>query len=166
MTNYDKLLQECSKQCKKIVSALTSYVREQGENFHDRDYNGYNIFRETFGLTEEDEGEERITKVLDFYGNCGCYFFESASINDDTCDGLNEENFNDKLYEGAAYTAYQCLYIVVDANGVERLKYYRFVNGGISFDEDQAEPDHDYASKLPLTDLDNIIAAIGLMQRK
>lgn len=163
MTNYDKLLRECGKQYKQLVSSLTDYVRKYGENFRDRDDNGYNFFRETFGFTDEDEV---ITKVLDFYSNGGCYFFEPASINDDTFDGLNEENFNDKLYKGVTHTAYQCLYIVVDANGMEQLKYFRFVNGGISFDEDQAEPEHGYASELSLTDLDNIITAIGLMQRK
>jgi len=141
-----------------LVNAILEFVRENGEECTDYEIN-------EFGLNEGREGEKNITKVLNFFDNGGCFFFEPAGFNDDTCEDLDEENFNDKLYEGVTYTAYQCLYIVVDKNGKESLKYYRFTNGGVKFDDDQAEPDHDFASKLSLTDLDNIISAIGNMKQ-
>jgi len=140
-----------------LVNAILEFVRENGEECTDYEIN-------EFGLNEGRDGEGNITKVLNFFDNSGCYFYEKAGFNDDTCDDLNEENFYDKLYEGVTYVAYQCLYIVVDENGKERLKYYRYTNGGVKFDEDQAEPDHDFADKLSMTDLDNLISAIGNMK--
>ena len=80
----------------------------------------------------------------------------------DDLEDMTDEDYSDKLYENVVYSAYQCLYIVVDENGVEQLKYYRFTNGGVKFDDDQSEPDHDYVSKLSLLDLNYIITGIKL----
>lgn len=137
-----------------LVNAILEFVRENGE-----DCGSYEI--NEFGLDEGRDGEAHITKVLNFFDNGGCYFFEPCGLNSDTCNDMDDETWYDKLYDGVTHTAYQCLYIVVDENGKEELKYYRFTNGGLSFDDDQAEPDHDFAWKLPLLDLDYIISVIG-----
>lgn len=141
-----------------LVNAILEFVRENGEDLTDYEIN-------EFGLDEGRDGEENITKVYNFFDNGGCYFFEPSGFNDDTCNEMDDKTWGDKLYEGATHTAYQCLYIVVDKNGHEDLKYYRFINGGLSFDDDQSEPDHDYAIKLPLLDLDYIIAAIANIEK-
>lgn len=141
-----------------LVDAILQFVRENGEDLTDYEIN-------EFGLDEGRDGEENITKVYNFFDNGGCYFYEPSAFNDDTLEDINEENFYDKTYEGTTYSAYQCLYIVVDANGNESLKYYRFTNGGLNFDDDQSEPDHDYAAKLPLLDLNYIITAIGNIEK-
>lgn len=140
-----------------MEQALYLFVNEKGHKPA-----GYEI--DEFGLDEGRDGEESITKIYNLLDNGGCYFYEPSAFNDDTLNGINEENFHEKTYEGTTHTAYQCLYIVVDANGKESLKYYRFTNGGLNFDEDQAEPDHDYAAKLPLLDLDYIVTAIGKIE--
>ena len=117
-------------------------------------------------LDECRDGEGAITKVWNFYDNGGCWFNEDDGINSEKLESINDENWDEKLYEGMTHTAYLCLYIVVDDNGNERLKYYRFTNGGCKFDDDQAEPDHDYVSKLSLVDLSYIIEAIRLFSKQ
>lgn len=149
-------LQESSR-C-RLEYAILQFVKEHGDDLTDYDIN-------EFGLGErEDEGT--ITKVWNFFDNGGCYFNEDDGFNSNTLEDIDDENWYDKLYEGMTHTAYQCLYIVVDGNGYERLKYYRFTNGGCVFDGDQAEPDHDYVSKLSLVDLNYIIGAIRLICEK
>lgn len=115
---------------------------------------------EQFGLSDE----TGISKVYNFYDNGGCFFSEPNRINDRLFDDLDEKNAIDKLYEGFTHTAYQCLYIVKE-NDTEYLKYYRFINGGVKFDDDQAEPDHGYVMELPLLDLHYIIKAIQLIEK-
>lgn len=138
---------------RRIENAILQFVKEHGE-----DLTSYEI--NEFGLDEDREGEGTITKVWNFFDNGGCYFIEANGINSDQCFGISDKNWHECLNYAVTYNAFQCLYIVVDDNGNERLKYYRFSNGGCDFDDDQAEPDHDYVSKLSLVDLSYIIAAI------
>jgi len=132
-----------------LENALMEYVSEHGSVCTDNEV-------EAFGLEEEGY----VTKVLNFYDNGGCYFFEPDKPNMDGLDDMDEGNYYDKLYENVVYTAYQCLYIVVDENGIEHLKYYRFTNGGVTFDDDQSEPDHDEIKQLSLIDMHYLIHAI------
>lgn len=149
---------------RRLENALLQFVKEHGV-----DLTSYEI--NEFGLDEGREGEDNITKVWNFFDNDGCYYihtqinkeFDIQDIRNkhqgddswETDDAIDEE-----IYNFFDYSAFQCLYIVVDDDGNERLKYYRFSNGGCAFDDDQAEPDHDYVSKLSLVDLSYIIAAI------
>ena len=147
-----KRLMSRTEVCKiDIVQALLEFVRDNGEDCGDYE-------RNEFGL-ECDDG--RVTKVLNFFDNNGCYFFQPDKVNDDSLCDMTEENCRELLYEHTVHTAYQCLYIVEDANGNEQLSYYRFTNGGLTWDDDQSEPDHGYAMMLPLLDLNYILDAIN-----
>lgn len=154
-----KRLMQTGTDCRfKLETAILQFVKEHGDDVSDYEIN-------EFGLGErEDEGT--ITKVWNFFDNGGCYFNENDCINSETLENIDDENWDEKLYEGMTHTAYLCLYIVVDDNGNERLKYYRFTNGGCKFDDDQAEPDHDYVSKLSLVDLSYITGAIRMICEK
>lgn len=150
----NKKLTDAVFSCRQsLIEALLDFVRENGDECTDYEIN-------EFGLDEESCGEGKVTRVYNFFDRNGCYFYEPQKVNDSSLNDLNEDNFYDKLYEGSIFTAYQCLYIVEDESGNERLKYYRFTNGGVNFDSDQAEPDHDFATTLPLLDLYYLIEAI------
>lgn len=147
-----------------LEKALLEFVRENGEDCGEYEIN-------EFGLDEGREGEDNITKVWNFFDNGGCYFINAGiNKNFDIQDIRNKHQGDDsweiddaideEIYNSFDYSAFQCLYIVVDDNRNERLKYYRFSNGGCAFDDDQAEPDHDYVSKLPLVDLFYLVEAI------
>jgi hypothetical protein len=157
--NLQELLQTETNCRLALVKTMLQFVNEHGDDVTDYEIN-------EFGLDEGREGEGAITKVWNFFDNGGCWFNEDDGINSEKLESINDKNWYDKLYEGVTHTAYQCLYIVVDKDGVEHLKYYRFYNGGVVFDEDQAEPDHGYVSKLPLLDLSYIIEAIRLFSKQ
>lgn len=157
--DLEKLLMVRDNLTRELANAILDFVRENGDDVTDYEIN-------EFGLDEGREGEGTITKVWNFFDNGGCWFNEDDGINSETLENINDKNWYDKLYEGITHTAYLCLYIVVDDNGNERLKYYRFTNGGYKFDEDQAEPDHGYVHKLPLLDLSYIIEAIRLFSKQ
>lgn len=140
-----------------IINAILQYVKEHGEDVTDYDIN-------EFGLDGDMEDGCTVTKVFDFFNNGGCFYCNS-SVNDRKLEDIDDGNWYDKLYSGITHTAIQCLYIVVDENGNEYLKYYQFYNGGVDFDDDQAEPDHDDAMHLSLIDLDFILTAIGLLEK-
>lgn len=159
-------LQHMQGTCRDMMeNAILQFVKEHGDELTDYEIN-------EFGLDEGREGEGTITKVWNFLDNEGCYFMKAGINKDldiqeirDNQDNPDETWETDRAIDVAIdntfdYSAFQCLYIVVDDNGNERLKYYRFTNGGCKFDDDQAEPDHDYVSKLSLVDLSYIIAAI------
>lgn len=149
--NLQKLLQT-EADCRIILEkTILQFVREYGDDATDREIN-------EFGLDEEREGD--ITKLWNFFDNGGCCFNVDDNINSEKLNDIDGKNWHDRLCEGMTHTAYQCLYIVVDKEGAEHLKYYRFYNGGVAFDEVNAEPDHDHVSKLPLVDLSYIIEAI------
>lgn len=132
-----------------LVEILTEYVQKHGEEPTDYDIN-------EFGLTEEDDGEGKIVSVLNLFDNGGCYFAVQRTPNDDDID----ENDINTLWDGFEYYAFQCLYIVSDDEGDEYLKYYTFTNGGIVWDDDESEPDHDKAVRLPLDVLTMLIRGI------
>lgn len=157
--DLEKLLMVRDNLTRELANAILDFVRDNGEDVSDYEIN-------EFGLDECRDGEGTITKVWNFYDNGGCWFNEDDGINSEKLESINDENWDEKLYEGMTHTAYLCLYIVVDDNGNERLKYYRFTNGGCKFDDDQAEPDHDYVSKLSLVDLSYITGAIRMICEK
>lgn len=138
-----------------IVQKLLQYVRDNGTDVTNYD-------RQIFGLDVDEDDDHIITQVLNLYGNNGCYFFEPDRVNEDGLNDMTDENWSDLLYEHIVHTAYQCLYIVVDANGDERLRYYRFTNGGLTFDDDQADPDHGDCYTLNLIDLHYLLQAINI----
>ena len=151
--DLEKLLMVRDNLTRELANAILDFVRDNGEDVSDYEIN-------EFGLDECRDGEGTITKVWNFYDNGGCWFIEPDAFNSNSLEDMDEENYYDKLYEGITHTAYLCLYIVVDNDGYEHLKYYRFTNGGCTFDDDQAEPDHDYVNKLALIDLCYIIEGI------
>lgn len=156
--NLKRLLQTGTDCRFKLETAILQFVKEHGDDVTDYEIN-------EFGLGErEDEGT--ITKVWNFFDNGGCHFNEDDCINSETLENIDDENWYEKLYEGMTHTAYQCLYVVVDKEGNEHLKYYRFYNGGVTFDDDQAEPDHGYVNRLTLVDLNYIIEAIRIICEK
>lgn len=162
-------LQESCK--RRLENALLEFVKENGTDCGEYEIN-------EFGLDEGREGEGNITKVWNFFDNDGCYYIhtqinkefdiqdirnkhqgdDSWETDDDSWE--TDDAIDEEIYNFFDYSAFQCLYIVVDDDGNERLKYYSFSNGGCSFDDDQAEPDHDYVSKLSLVDLCFLIEAI------
>ena len=155
---YGKHLSKWISSCQGlIVNAILGFVRDNGEEVTEYEIN-------EFGLDEERMGEGSITKVYNFFDNGGCFFYEPSGVNDETLNDVNENNFYEKTYNSTTHTAYQCLYIVVGEDGSECLKYYRFTNGGLNFDSDQAEPDHGKVENLNLLDLHYIIRAIGLIE--
>lgn len=143
-----QLLKTRDNYCKMLENAILEFVRENGEEATDSTI---------FNFDLEDEGE--ITKIWNFYDNGGCWFFEPTKLNSNEFDDMDDENYSDVLYDSVDFSAYLCLYIVVE-DGCEKLKYYRFVNGGVVFDEDQADPQHGYVNELSLSDLDWFVAAM------
>ena len=154
--------------CRDMMeNAILQFVKEHGDDLTDYDIN-------EFGLDEGRDGEGTITKVWNFFDNGGCYYIETELNKEFDIQNIRNKHQDDESWEiddaidvaidnTFDYSAFQCLYIVVDGNGNERLKYYRFTNGGCKFDDDQAEPDHDYVSKLSIVDLTYIIGAIRLI---
>jgi hypothetical protein len=133
-----------------MEDALFLYVREHGDEPTDYD-------RDVFGLDEEG-----ITHVLNFFDNGGCYF---AMQNKVCCDIdlssiESERDFYNLTCNEFTHYAFQCLYIVKDEEGTESLKYYAFENGGLVFDAELSEPDHDYVYKLSVRVMYEIFRAI------
>lgn len=124
-----------------LVNALTEYVRENGEEMSD-------YFYDEHGIDEEDEEGVKVVKVLDV-SESGCHFACQHSVNrEDSC-------VDDRFYHYAIWS----LYIVREADGTERLKYYMFHSDGIEYEED-SEPDHDYVSSLTIADLHYVYEAV------
>lgn len=142
--------------CKaSLVERLMEYVRDCGEDVTNHD-------REQFGLDCDEDENHIITRVLNLYDNGGCYFFQPDKVCDDSLRNMTDDDWSEQLYCHAVHTAYQCLYIVVNERGEEQLRYYRFTNGGLTWDDDQSEPDHGSAMMLPLLDLDYLLQAINI----
>lgn len=155
MNDKELFIKACGKSTLNIIQQLKFFVRDAGQDVTDYD-------RETFGLDVEEDEQHTVTKVLNFYDNKGCYFYEPDKVNDDGLRDMTEKNYLSRLYEHAVFTAYQCLYIVKNSEtDEEELHYYRFTNGGTAFDDDQAEPDHGNVETLSLLDLHYITEAIN-----
>ena len=138
-----------------LTNALMEYVRENGEEMCDYFYN-------EFGMEEEDEEGVKITKVLNT-SQYGCFFSCQFDENDDSLNNISrdDEGFEifDKVENSFGFSTYWAFYIVQDAEGNERLKYYRFYNNGVCY-QDDSEPDHDYVERFSLAELNYIINVI------
>lgn len=138
-----------------LIESLTDYVRRNGDEMSDYYYN-------EFGIYDEDEDGVKIEKILDT-SEMGCFFARQYNVNDESLIGIlrHDEGFEifDKLENSFHFATYWAFYIVRDAEGDERLKYYRFYNSGASYMDD-SEPDHDYVDNLRLDDLALICDAI------
>ena len=142
-------LKQVREACKeKLHDTLMTLVRENGE-----DYNDY--FRDEHGI-EEDDGYT-IVKVFDI-AHFGCHMALPLKW----CDGLTADvhPLSSELADEFGYHAYWSLYIERDETGYETLMLYQFVNSGVCWDSEQAEPDHSPASEMSLAELDFLTQAI------
>ena len=156
-----KELLDIEYNCKTIlVNKLKEFVRINGEDITDYD-------RDVFGIDEDEEEGVTITKVYNFYDNGGCYFPTTNSvlpdikIDCDTADELREE-----LNVNFTHWAFQCLYLEVDKEHGEHLKYYTLFNDGIDFKDGLSEPDHEYVQNLPLSIICEIVSVINYIETK
>lgn len=142
-----------------LIQGIMECVRENGEEMSDYFYNEY-------GMYEEDEEDVKIVKVLDV-SDPGCFFSKQIDVNDDDVRRLAESDGIEEAADSCfSHYSIWALYIVREADGSERLKYYMFVNGGINFDMDESQPDHDYVDTLTLADLYYIIEALKKNNQK
>ena len=142
-------LEQVREACKEqLLDTLMTLVRENGT-----DYNDY--YRNEHGI-EEDEGYT-IVKVFDI-ACFGCHMALPLKW----CDGLTADvhPLSSELADEFGYRAYWSLYIERDATGYETLMLYQFVNDGVYFQGDLAEPDHSPASEMSLAELDYLTQAI------
>jgi hypothetical protein len=118
-------------------------------------------FYNEFGMYDEDEEGVKIIRVLDL-SQIGCFFARQFKVNDDELRDICRDDHGfeifDKIERAFTYSTIWALY-VVEGHGMQSLKYYRFYNDGVCYQED-SEPDHDYATNLSLTDLHHIYWAI------
>lgn len=142
----DALTQATRQAAADIETVLFNFVKKYGEEPTDYDIN-------EFGLDVE---EDHVTHVFNLFDNGGAYFAIQRTPNDDT---INEQD-TDSLFDTFEHYAFQCLYIVESEDGTESLKYYAFENGGIVWDDDLSEPDHDSVITLRLDVLDLLVKAI------
>ena len=143
-------LRQCQGQCVgDIETALFNFVRQYGE-----EVTQYDI--DEFGLTEQEDGEGEITHVFNIFDNGGGYFTVQRSPNDDDVEKDGDNDYIDTF----EHYAFQCLYIVRDEEGDETLKYYAFENGGLVWDDEMSEPDHDCVRTLRPDVLYQLIEAI------
>ena len=136
-----------------LVKALTDYVRENGEEMCEYFYNEY-------GMYEEDDGE-KIVSVLNT-AQYGCFFPFLYEVNEERLVGFdNNDKYEmiDLLDHSFGFSTYWAFYIVRDKDGNEGLKYYRFYNSGVCYNDD-SEPDHDYVDGMSLAELHYIFEAI------
>ena len=152
----EKLLDTIQTAGNILTEELLAYVREHGENYSDNADYWYN----EFGIEAEDGN--KVTKVLDFFGNDGCESITQRNTNPDidvdscdTFDGLLEITDDEFMH-----TAFLQLYIEKSEDGGEALKYYSLYNTGIYHSDGLSEPDHGYVKNLDLSDIENIIYVI------
>ena len=126
-----------------IVTAITEFVRKNGEEMDDYFYN-------EMGINEEDDGD-KIVKVFDVSGP-GLYFATQENDNVE-----KESSTEDFAWRNFLHTAYWAFYIVRSSEGKECLKYYAFVSQGIAFDDDESEPYHGYVRSLSLSEIARIL---------
>lgn len=118
-----------------LVASLQNFVLEHGEEMCD-------YFRDEHGIDEEN-----VVKVLDLAAE-GCHFSVPLKY--------RAEN-NSEDYE---HHAFWSLYVVADDYDGMDLKYYQFYNYGFDFDQEDSEPDHDYAKNLSLAELEYIYSHV------
>lgn len=128
---------EAYKASEIMAAVLLRIVESYGDEATQFDVN-------EFGLTEEEEGDGRLGMVLDFFNNGGAYF----SLQLQSCnDGIDPDD-KETLLDCFEHYAYQCLYTVIGDDGEKTLKFYRFENPGLVFDDVESEPNHDNVSTL------------------
>ena len=153
----ENLLDTIQKARNILTENLLAYVKEHGEDYSDNsDY-----WANEFGIYEEDGC--KVTKVLDFFGNDGCESIIQRNTNPDididSCDTFGE--LLDITDSEFMHNAFLQLYIEVDEDGNEDLKYYCLYNTGIYHSDLLSEPDHGYIHDLNLSDIENIIYVIN-----
>ncbi len=117
-----------------LVASLQNFVLEHGEEMCD-------YYRDEHGIDEEN-----VVKVLDLACE-GCHFAVPIKY--------RAEDEDD--YE---HHAFWTLYVVSDENDGLDLKYYQFYNTGLTFSAEDSEPDHDYARRLSLAELEFIYSHV------
>lgn len=119
-----------------LISALTEYVRQNGQDYHkdgvyiDSDGEERNTWEDNMDIFE-DEGE-RITKILDFYNWAGCQITTQS-----VCNPVEGDSLNYVFTTQAVYALY-----IVERDGEERLWYYSFYNQGVEYRDEESEPEH------------------------
>lgn len=119
-----------------LISALTEYVRNNGQDYQtdgayiDSDGEERNTWEDDMDIFA-DEGE-RITKILDFYNWEGCQITTQRVCNPD-----KEDSLSDVFATQAVYALY-----IVERDGEERLWYYSFYNTGVEYRDEESEPEH------------------------
>ncbi len=113
-----------------LVSSLTNFVFEHGEDMCD-------YYREEHGIDDED-----VVSVLDLTCKGGLAFHLPWPY--------EEEDY-------CYFSSFWSLYIIrTESYSGFELKYYRFINDGMEFDEEESQPDHGYAIDLSLAELEYI----------
>lgn len=147
--NVEPLRQAIGQCIGDIETVLFNFVKQYGEEPTDYDIN-------EFGLTEQDDGEGEITHVFNIFDNGGGYFAVQRTPNDDDV----KDDADSEYVDTFEHYAFQCLYIVRDDDGDETLKYYAFENGGLMWDDELSEPDHDRVATLRLDVLYQLLQSI------
>lgn len=140
---------------KVLIDALKEFVLKNGEEMCSYYYN-------EFGMYEEDDGL-KIVKVLNLFDNGGCFF----AVQDSVCDrdlSFDIHDSSEKIWDNIAlsfgFSTFWSIYLVRDAEGYEELKYYRFYNSGVQYDNEGSEPDHDSVEYLTLNMITLIYNAV------
>ena len=144
-----ELLHQVREACKQqLLDTLMTLTRENGV-----DYNDY--YRNEHGI-DEDEGYT-IVKVFDI-ACFGCHMALPLKWQDNI-EGDTDPT-PDVLSDEFGYHAYWSLYIERDETGYETLMLYQFMNAGVNWQSEPAEPDHSPASEMSLAELDYLTEAI------
>ena len=119
-----------------LVSALTEYVRNNGQAYHadgdKTDNNGYEYNYWDAAMDICEGMGERITKILDLYAWHGCEITTQKTLNP------SSEDTPYCIFETQAIYA---LYIV-ERKGEEQLWYYSLYNSGARYNEEESDPVH------------------------
>lgn len=137
-----------------LVSALTEYVRRNGEDYHadgdETDANGkpYNKWKNEMGINE-DIGE-RITKILDLYAWQGCEITTQKILNP------SSEDTPYCIFETQAIYAL----FIVERKGEEQLWYYSLYNSGARYNVEESCPVHATVESMDVDELVLLAATI------
>ncbi|MBR1725767.1 MAG: hypothetical protein IJ724_03820 [Muribaculaceae bacterium] len=138
-----------------LVSALTEYVRQNGQPYHadgdktDNNGNEYNYWDAAMDINEG--MGERITKILDLYAWQGCEITTQKTLNPSS-----EDDCIDNIFETQAIYA---LYIV-ERKGEEQLWYYSLYNSGARYNEEESNPVHATVDAMDVDELVLLSATI------
>lgn len=137
-----------------LVSALTEYVRQNGQPYHadgdktDNNGNEYNYWDAAMDIVEGIG--ERITKILDLYAWQGCEITTQKILNP------SSEDTPYCIFETQAIYA---LYIV-ERKGEEQLWYYSLYNSGARYNDEESEPVHAAVNSMDVDELVLLAATI------